>query len=338
MHLKQILGKLLIPFISILCFLSPVGSAGDFLCPEPYSSQTETREIVTSVTNESTEQRTTEITQIAESSKTTSTKSSEQNIKTTTETQTKRNTTTAAKTSKKQYLKTYSDESLSINIEKRWYKKAWCYIAHITMTDYTRFTSVCANGKYNNGKQTVREAAKQNNAIFAVNGCYSASEVNNAVVRHSVVYNRGNDPCYNPVFYNNRTGILGNATTLGVENKTYNEAVGEKLISDSFCFGPEFDMVGETNANEETGGRAQRTFIGTNGRPGDMYIVVSDGRMCDGESEGLTYQECADLLKELGCSYGAPLDGGGSSTMVFKGEVLNCVKTERAVVDFVIIK
>lgn len=335
MHLKQILGKLLIPFISILCFLSPVGSAGDFLCPR-YTSKTEKTEIVTTITTEQTTK--TKITKPLTLT-TTSRETSEINKENTdTITQTENNTITTAKASKKEFLKTYSDKSLSINIEKRWYKKAWCYIAHITITDYTRFTSVCANGKYNNGKQTVREAAKQNNAIFAVNGCYSAPGVNNAVVRHSVVYNRGNDPCYNPVFYNNRTGILGNATTLGVENKTYNDAVKEKLISDSFCFGPEFDMVGQDNADEETGGRAQRTFIGTNGRPGDMHIVVSDGRMSDGESEGLTYQECADLLKELGCSYGAPLDGGGSSTMVFKGEVLNCVKTERAVVDFIIVK
>lgn len=335
MHLKQILNKFVVPLISILCFLSPVGSAGDFLCPQ-YTSKTEKTEIVTTITTEQTTK--TKITKPL-TLKTTSRETSEINKENTdTTAQTKSNTTTIAKASKKAYLKTYSDKSLSINIEKRWYKKAWCYIAHITMTDYTRFTSVCANGKYNNGKQTVREAAKQNNAIFAVNGCYSAPEVNNAVVRHSVVYNRGNDPCYNPVFYNNRTGILGNATTLGVENKTYNEAVGEKLISDSFCFGPEFDMVGQNNADEETGGRAQRTFIGTNGRPGEMCLVVSDGRMCDGESEGLTYQECADLLKELGCNYGAPLDGGGSSTMVFKGQVLNCVKKERAVVDFAIIK
>lgn len=83
------------------------------------------------------------------------------------------------------------------------------------------------------------------------------------------------------------------------------------------------------------GGRAQRTFIGTNGAPGDIWIVVTEGRGSDGVSAGLTMQECAEFLKAKGCTFGIPLDGGGSTTMVFNGMRLNHVSSERAVVDFV---
>ena len=31
---------------------------------------------------------------------------------------------------------------------------------------------------------------------------------------------------------------------------------------------------------------------------------------------------CATILKSLGCTYGYNLDGGGSTTMVFKGKVV----------------
>ena len=47
----------------------------------------------------------------------------------------------------------------------------------------------------------------------------------------------------------------------------------------------------------------------------------------------------ATYLQSKGCTFGVPLDGGGSSTMVFKGKVLNAAKgNQRAVVDFVYFK
>ena len=76
--------------------------------------------------------------------------------------------------------------------------------------------------------------------------------------------------------------------------------------------------------------------MGTNGKAGDIWIIVADGDKNDKQSSGLTSYECAKLLQEKGCIFGIPLDGGGSSTMVWKGKVLNAVKgNERAVVDFV---
>ena len=85
--------------------------------------------------------------------------------------------------------------------------------------------------------------------------------------------------------------------------------------------------------------RAQRTFIGTNGDAGDIWLFVSDGRKNDGKSSGLTYKQCARYMQSKGCTFGVPLDGGGSSTMVWKGQVLNAAKgNQRAVVDFVYFK
>ena len=65
--------------------------------------------------------------------------------------------------------------------------------------------------------------------------------------------------------------------------------------------------------------------------------MISDGRKIDGESSGLTYTQCARLLLSKGCTFGVPLDGGGSSSMVFQGEVLNQT-SGRAIVDFVYFK
>ncbi len=62
--------------------------------------------------------------------------------------------------------------------------------------------------------------------------------------------------------------------------------------------------------------------------------MVSDGR--SGESEGLTLYELAEFLQSLGARTAYNLDGGGSSTMVFLGDVVNNPSGrsgERAVTD-----
>jgi hypothetical protein len=61
-----------------------------------------------------------------------------------------------------------------------------------------------------------------------------------------------------------------------------------------------------------------RTAIGTNHNGRFIYLVVVDGRQ-PFYSEGATFAELAELLKDVGAFYAMSLDGGGSSTMVIEG-------------------
>ena len=240
------------------------------------------------------------------------------------------------------YPKTYSDATCDITIFKEWYEDAWCYIAHLQFTDYTRFGTSCANGKYDNGYETTSHAASRLDAIFAVNGCYSAPYLNYTVVRSGELCNGSGKNLWCPAVYSSKNGLLQSAWetggTTGIAGVNVDSLVESGLVTDTFCFGPPILVDGTVTAGSDTS-RAQRTFIGTNGNPGDIWIVVSEGRNADGESAGLTYSQCARLLAEKGCIFGVPLDGGGSSTMVFQGKVLNSAKAgQRAVVDFVYFK
>jgi hypothetical protein len=75
--------------------------------------------------------------------------------------------------------------------------------------------------------------------------------------------------------------------------------------------------------------RAPRTAIGLDRDGKTLTLVVIDGRRAD-FSAGMTLAEVADELVRLGCDSGLNLDGGGSSTLVFRdaGEdacrVVNC--------------
>ena len=185
------------------------------------------------------------------------------------------------------YPLTYSDATCTITIYREWYKNAWVYAAHITFTDYSRLSTDCANGKYNNGYETTSHAAKRLNAIFAVNGCYSAPYLDYTVVRGGKICNGATRNLWVPAIYSANNGLLLSAWetggTKGIAGVNTQKLVDDGLVTDTFCFGPPGLIEGKVQGKNE-GARAQRTFIGTNGKPGDIWICVSDGRYNDGES------------------------------------------------------
>jgi large repetitive protein len=69
------------------------------------------------------------------------------------------------------------------------------------------------------------------------------------------------------------------------------------------------------------GSRAPRTMIGWNAA-GDLLMVTLDGRQ-PGRAAGLSLIQAADLMRRLGAVEALNLDGGGSTTFVKKGKVVN---------------
>jgi uncharacterized protein YigE (DUF2233 family) len=67
-------------------------------------------------------------------------------------------------------------------------------------------------------------------------------------------------------------------------------------------------------------GRAPRTALGL-GRNGEIILLVVDGRQS--QSKGLTLWELAGLLKEKGAVEALNFDGGGSSAMVIRNQLVN---------------
>ena len=74
-------------------------------------------------------------------------------------------------------------------------------------------------------------------------------------------------------------------------------------------------------ANDFTRGRQPRTLVGWN-PAGEKLLVTVDGRQPD-TSVGMSLAEAADLLLALGATDGINLDGGGSTTFVAGGTVVN---------------
>jgi hypothetical protein len=100
--------------------------------------------------------------------------------------------------------------------------------------------------------------------------------------------------------------------------------------------------VFESNDEKMRAGFAEeldpRTAVGLRA-DGTWVFVVVDGRQ-PALSVGMNLKELADLLLSLGCVDGLNLDGGGSSTLYFQGEVVNSpsdATKERPVSDAIVI-
>lgn len=74
--------------------------------------------------------------------------------------------------------------------------------------------------------------------------------------------------------------------------------------------------------NSDNGDRHPRTSVGFNQDSTQFFMFVVDGRQ-PALSIGMSYKELGDYMKSWGVYQGLNLDGGGSSTMVVRGAIVN---------------
>ena len=102
-------------------------------------------------------------------------------------------------------------------------------------------------------------------------------------------------------------------------------------------------VVGDLEMGERprfSGARHPRTGVGFDIERKRLWFVVVEGRR-EGEAEGMTLPEFAGLFRALGVEDAINLDGGGSSVMVIRGEVVSRASDpagERAVVNGLILR
>lgn len=208
----------------------------------------------------------------------------------------------------------YRDDGVEIAIEKEWYLGTCCYIAHIRLSDFSRLKTGMAKDRYGRSQQIAR-FAEAHGCLLTVNGDYSEG-VKKGVLRCGAVFR--DEAAVVDGAYSQTTGLLTEAKGATLAELA---ALG---YTDSFGFGADVLVTGGVSVyfRKDGGKQAQRTLIGTTGAPGEIYLVVTEGRYSDGTSPGLQYYEAGDLLESLGCTYGIALDGGASSSMVWNGRAL----------------
>ena len=235
----------------------------------------------------------------------------------------------------------YSDGNISITLEEIRAYDSTIYVADVVLSSPEYLQTAFANSAYGrNVTAKTSSIAKKANAILAINGDYYGARETGYVIRNGVLYrSKANRNAEDLVIYQDGTfGIIN-------ESQISAQALLDGGAWNVLSFGPALLIDGEIAVEKgDEVGRAKasnpRTAIGM---IDDLHylFVVSDGRTS--ASEGLSLLELGQVLLELGAQTAYNLDGGGSSTMVFQGRIVNNPTTngkrisERSVSDIVCI-
>ena len=201
------------------------------------------------------------------------------------------------------------------------------YVADVLLDDATTLRSAFADNAFGeNITETTSAIAEDNGAVFAINGDYYGFRDTGIVVRNGVVY-RDEGAREGLAFYTDGTVEIYDetATTADelVADGVWNTlSFGPAIVADGAIVDGIEDVEVDTNVgNHSIQGDQPRTAVGVIDTNHLVFVVV-DGRS-PGYSEGVTMTELAEIMQGLGATTAYNLDGGGSSTMYFDGELVN---------------
>lgn len=240
----------------------------------------------------------------------------------------------------------YQDQQLSVSIETLRQHDTTIYVADVKISDPSLLKTGLAQDTYGtNITETTSSLANRLGAIFAVNGDYYGANQTGYVIKNGVLYRdqaRASNYEDLVVYADGRLEMID-------ESDVTAQALLDSGVVQTFAFGPSLVKDGQVVVSQtDEVGQAMadnpRTAIGVfEEADGSLHylFVVSDGRT--DESQGLTLYELAQVFESYGVTAAYNLDGGGSSTMYFNGQVVNQPTTsgrqikERAVSDIVYI-
>ena len=235
----------------------------------------------------------------------------------------------------------YEDGNISITLTEYREEDTSIYVADIVLSSPEYLKTAFAQNSYGkNVTEKTSEIAEGVNAMLAINGDYYGAQEKGYVLRNGTLYRSEAEEWQEDlVIYEDGSFEIISEETITAEELLEQGAqellsFGPALIENGTIAVTEEDEVGKAMASNP------RTAIGIIDNLHYVF-VVSDGRT--EESEGLSLLELAEFMDGLGVETAYNLDGGGSSTMYFNGEVINTPTTdgrsvkERSVSDIVYI-
>lgn len=214
----------------------------------------------------------------------------------------------------------YRSEDMDINIEHivKEEPNLEMWIATIKIADSDQIKSAFAGGEFSQDiKKRTSVIAKDINAVLAIDGSVVGFNDNGRIIRDGIIYRDSDLDCEPLIIKENGDFVV----------YQYGEKTAQEILDlggvETYDFGPTLikdneilDIYGEWYKTVKD----SRTVIGQKG-PLEYVILVADGR--SEKSEGISLYDAVLELKNKGCYIGYNLDGGGSSTIYFNGEVLN---------------
>jgi exopolysaccharide biosynthesis protein len=226
---------------------------------------------------------------------------------------------------------TYQDQDTSIDISTvvtgSGRETVTHYVADVVLSDATHLRAGFANNQFgNNITADTSDIAGYYDAVFAINGDYYGFRDTGIVIRNGVASRGAGVRTGLAVFTDGTMSVYDETTTSAEEllaSGVWNTwSFGPALLDDGQVVEGIEDVEVDTNfGNHSIQGNQPRNGIGIID-DNHFVLVVVDGRST-GYSRGVTMTDFAEIFQELGATVAYNLDGGGSATMYFNGEIVN---------------
>lgn len=195
------------------------------------------------------------------------------------------------------------------------------YIADVVVRDPKVILTAFANQRFggHNYLETVSHMAEKRDAIFAINSDHAEHYNQGIVIRNGQILR--DSLSYRKAFVLWENGSMSSI----IEQNTSAQQLSELNAWQVWSFGPPLVNHFLNVARIDDGYIRNevdnpRTALGWVEDYRYMFVVI-DGRTQ--KSRGVDIVELASIMVMLGCQEAYNLDGGGSSTMVFDGRVIN---------------
>ena len=233
----------------------------------------------------------------------------------------------------------YRDETIIVEMDKQRMFDSDVYIAYVKIATPSQIRTAVAGKKLGSSSTNHTSTISKNyNGIVAVNGDYYTKTKAGYIVRMGKSYREKTSKNMDLLLIDE----LGDFHLILRGHENQEEALkafqSEHEIVNGFFFGPALVKDGEKldipkNYQFDPNQKNPRAGIAQLGTL-TYALVVVNGRT-DG-SAGVTMEEFASVMEEIGAEQAYNLDGGNSATLAFHGEVYNDKpQAERAVTDII---
>jgi len=235
----------------------------------------------------------------------------------------------------------YETEKMSVTIEQKQKDGMTYFVCDIRLTDVSQLRTAFAGDDFRSGiYEAVSDIAGRYSPVMAINADFCRYHREGVIIRNGEVLRRQNIKKHHLLVIDENGNMSAQTDRSGKQGLVANK-LEQQNTWQTLEFGPVLVENGEAaelplksfyvNCNE--GYYEPRTGIGQIG-PLHYIAIVVDGRR-DGYSTGASVPQLQRLFLEEGAQFAFNLDGGGSTTLYFLGEVINMPSggKERSVSD-----
>ena len=236
----------------------------------------------------------------------------------------------------------YDTERLTVSIEQKKKDGMTYFVCDIRLSDVSQLRTAFAGDDFRSGiYEAVSDIADRYSPVLAINADFCRYHRDGVIIRNGEVLRRQNITKHHLLVVDKDGNLSAQTDRTGKQGLVANK-LEQAETWQTFEFGPVLVKDGQAaelprsfyiNCND--GYYEPRTAIGQKG-PLHYVVIVVDGRR-DGYSTGASIPQLQQLFLDEGVDFAFNLDGGGSTTLYFLGEVVNMPSggKERSVSDVI---